>query len=72
MDPFSSSHVIIDHVSADVCDDIAIKSGEANSPGPDAPSRDITISDGTFMHGHGLSVGSEIAGGIRHVRAEWN
>jgi polygalacturonase len=71
IDPFSSSHVVIDHVFADVGDDnIAIKSGPINSPGPDDPARDITITDCTFMHGHGLSIGSEIAGGVQNVRAE--
>ena len=71
IDPFSSSNVHIEHVYADVGDDdIAIKSGMPNSPGPDAPSRDITITDCTFLHGHGLSVGSEIAGGAQNIRAE--
>ena len=71
VDPFSSSHVVIDHVFADVGDDdIAIKSGAINSPGPDDPSRDITITDCTFLHGHGLSIGSEIAGGAQNIRAE--
>jgi polygalacturonase len=71
IDPFSSSNVRIDHVIADVGDDnIAIKSGPINSPGPDDPSRDITITDCTFLHGHGLSIGSEIAGGARNIRAE--
>lgn len=71
IDPFSSSHVVIDYVYADVGDDdIAIKSGMINSPGPDDPSRDITITDCHFMHGHGLSVGSEIAGGARNITAE--
>ncbi|MFT4111349.1 glycoside hydrolase family 28 protein [Silvibacterium sp.] len=71
IDPFSSTHVVIDHVVADVGDDdIAIKSGEINSPGPDSPSQDITITDSTFLHGHGLSIGSEIAGGAQRIRAE--
>jgi polygalacturonase len=71
IDPFSSSNVRIDHVFVDVGDDdIAIKSGEINSPGPDDPSRDITITDCTFLHGHGLSIGSEIAGGASNIRAE--
>lgn len=71
VDPFSSSNVVIDHLYADVGDDnIAIKSGAINSPGPDAPSRNITITDCTFLHGHGLSIGSEIAGGAQHIRAE--
>lgn len=71
IDPFSSSHVTIDHVYSDVGDDnVAIKSGAINSPGPDAPSRDITITDCTFMHGHGLSIGSEIAGGAQNITAQ--
>lgn len=71
IDPFSSSHVRIEHVTADVGDDdVAIKSGAIDSPGPDAPSSDIVITDCTFLHGHGLSIGSEIAGGANHIRAE--
>ncbi len=68
IDPFSSSNVRIEHVYADVGDDdVAIKSGQINSPGPDAPSKDITISDCTFMHGHGISIGSELAGGAQNI-----
>jgi polygalacturonase len=71
IDPFSSSHVVIEHVVADVGDDnIAIKSGAIGSAGPDDPSTDIVIRDCTFLHGHGLSVGSEIAGGARNILAE--
>jgi polygalacturonase len=71
IDPFSSSNVVIDHVFASTGDDnVAIKSGAINSPGPDAPSRNITITDCTFENGHGISIGSEIAGGVRNVRVE--
>src|ERR1035438_10396190 len=71
IDPFSSSNMRIDHVFADVGDDdIAIKSGAIGSPGPDALSRDITITDCTFLHGHGLSIGSEIAGGAQNILGE--
>jgi polygalacturonase len=71
IDPFSSSNVIISNVTADVGDDnIAIKSGKINSPGPDDPSRNITITDCTFLHGHGLSIGSELAGGAQTIVAE--
>ena len=71
IDPFSSSNVMIDHVVADVGDDdIAIKSGMIDSPGPDAPSRNITIRNCTFLHGHGVSVGSELAGGAQHILVE--
>ncbi len=70
IDPFSSSHVVIDHVYADVGDDdVAIKSGAPDTTGNE-PSRDITITDCTFMHGHGLSIGSEIAGGAENITAE--
>ena len=51
-------------------DNVAIKSGEINSPGPDDPSKNITITDCTFENGHGLSIGSEIAGGVQNVHAE--
>src|SRR5260370_23738628 len=71
IDPFSSSNIVIDHVFSSVGDDnIAIKSGPINSPGPDAPSRNITITDCTFENGHGLSIGSEIAGGVQNIHAE--
>lgn len=71
IDPFSSKHVLIDHVTIDTGDDnIAIKSGQPGSPGPDAPSEDIHIVDCTFLHGHGLSIGSEVSGGVRNVRVE--
>ena len=71
IDPFSSSNIIIDHVFSSVGDDnIAIKSGAINSPGPDAPSKNITITDCTFENGHGLSIGSEIAGGAQNIHAE--
>jgi len=71
IDPFSSSNIVIDHLTIDTGDDdVAIKSGQPNSPGPDTPSRHIVITDCTFLHGHGLSIGSEIAGGVQDVRAE--
>lgn len=71
IDPFSSSNILIEHVTSDVGDDnIAIKSGMINSPGPDAPSKNIVIRDCTFKHGHGLSIGSEIAGGAHNIVGE--
>ncbi len=70
IDPFSSHHVTIERMTIDVGDDnVAIKSGQPGSPGPDDPSTDITIRNCVFLHGHGLSIGSEIAGGVQHVRA---
>jgi polygalacturonase len=71
IDPFSSKHIVIDHVLIDTGDDnVAIKSGQPGSAGPDDPTTDITITDCTFLKGHGLSVGSEVSGGVQHLRME--
>lgn len=71
IDPFSSHHVNISNMTIDVGDDnVAIKSGEANSPGPDDPSTDIHVWNCNFLHGHGMSIGSETAGGVQNVLAE--
>ncbi len=71
IDPFSSSNIVIEHMYEDVDDDdVAIKSGPIDSPGPDAPSKNITISDCEIRHGHGISIGSEIAGGAQNVLVE--
>ncbi len=71
IDPFSSKKVLIDHVYIDTGDDnVAIKSGQPGSDGPNDPTTDVTIRDCTFLKGHGLSVGSEVAGGVQHVLAE--
>lgn len=68
IDPFSSTNVTIRRMVIDTGDDnVAIKSGQPGSPGPDAPSADIRITDCTFLHGHGMSIGSEIAGGVRNI-----
>jgi polygalacturonase len=71
IDPFSSHHVTISHMTIDVGDDnVAIKSGQPGSPGSDDPSTDIVVKDCNFLHGHGMSIGSEIAGGVQNVRVE--
>lgn len=71
IDPFSSKHILIEHVLIDTGDDnVAIKSGQPKSLGPDDPTEDITIRDCDFRLGHGLSVGSEVAGGVKHLRVE--
>jgi polygalacturonase len=71
INPFSSSNVVIDHVFADVGDDnIAIKSGSIQSSGGDLPSKNIRITNVDFQHGHGLSIGSEIAGGAQNISVD--
>jgi polygalacturonase len=80
--PYYSENIVIRNIrvlapqhspntdAIDPFDNIAIKSGPVNSPGPDGPSKNIKIVDCTFKHGHGLSIGSEIAGGVQNVQAE--
>lgn len=69
IDPVSTRHVLIEHSTIDTGDDnIAIKSGLVERGDPNVPSTDITIRDCDLRNGHGLSIGSETAGGVGHVR----
>ena len=71
IDPFSSSNVVIDHVFLDVGDDdIAVKSGAIDSPGGDLPSKNVRITDVVCVHGHGISIGSELAGGAQNISVQ--
>jgi polygalacturonase len=71
IDPVSTSHVLIEHTTIDTGDDnVAIKSGLVERGDPNIPSTDIVIRDCTFRAGHGLSIGSETAGGVRNVTVE--
>ncbi len=66
IDP-SGRRILITKCTLDVGDDnVAIKAGK-KVPGHDFQSEDITVSDCTFLHGHGMSIGSETAGGVRNV-----
>ncbi|HYW72184.1 MAG TPA: glycoside hydrolase family 28 protein [Pyrinomonadaceae bacterium] len=63
IDPSSSREVLISHCTIDVGDDnVAFKS----NPG-DGPTENVLVTDCTFKHGHGASVGSNIGGGIRNI-----
>jgi polygalacturonase len=71
IDPLSTSHVLIEHAYIDTGDDnVAIKSGLVGRDNPLVPSSDIVIRDCTFVNGHGLSIGSETAGGVHNVTVE--
>ena len=71
IDPISTSHVLIEHDVIDTGDDnVAIKSGLVERGDPNVPSTDITIRDCDLRNGHGLSIGSETAGGVQNVRVE--
>jgi Glycosyl hydrolases family 28 len=65
IDPATSHNIRITNCYIDTGDDnVAIKSGNNDSSYPNAGSSDIIISDCTFLHGHGVSIGSETNGGV--------
>jgi polygalacturonase len=66
MDP-SGHHYLITHCTADVGDDnVAIKAGKKSTDGR-FQSEDFLITACHFLHGHGMSIGSETAGGVRNI-----
>jgi hypothetical protein len=68
IDLSESRHVHISKCVIDVGDDdVAIKSGRADPAHPNAACEYITVTDCTFLHGHGMSIGSETVGGVRDV-----
>jgi polygalacturonase len=67
IDPSMCRNVVITKCRIDVGDDnIAIKSGR-KVEGREFATENITVTDCTFLHGHGMSIGSETAGGVRNV-----
>jgi polygalacturonase len=70
IDPSVSRRVRISRCIIDVGDDnVAIKSGK-KMEGREFACEDITITDCVFLHGHGVSIGSETVGGVRNVTVE--
>jgi polygalacturonase len=69
IDPDSSEHVWIHHCSVHNGDDgIAVKSGlDAAGRAFGRPSRHILVEDCRFRFGDGLSIGSEMSGGVQNV-----
>ena len=65
IDPATCHFVYISHCRIDNGDDdIAVKSGRYDPTDPNAGCSNIRISDCTFLHGHGVSIGSETSGGV--------
>jgi polygalacturonase len=69
IDPESSRNVHISNCHIDVGDDcIAVKAGkDAAGRKMGKPCENITITNLTTAHGHGVSIGSEMSGGVRNV-----
>ncbi|MGB8226368.1 MAG: glycosyl hydrolase family 28 protein, partial [Sedimentisphaerales bacterium] len=71
IDPSESRHVYISKCLIDVGDDdVAIKSGRADPAHPNAACEYITVTDCVFLHGHGMSIGSETTGGVRNMTVQ--
>ena len=72
INPDSSSNVLIEHNDISCGDDhVAIKSGMnqvARDPLHSYRTSNITVRRNIFRLGMGVSIGSETAGGVRHVR----
>ncbi len=67
IDPSVSRRVTITRCLIDVGDDnVAVKSGK-RMDGREFACEDLTITDCTFKHGHGMSIGSETVGGVRNL-----
>ncbi len=67
IDPSDSRNVLITRCHIDTGDDnVAIKAGH-KIPGREFASEDITVTDCIFLHGHGMSIGSETLGGVSGV-----
>ncbi len=67
IDPSSCKNVLITRCRIDVGDDnVAIKSSHKVA-GREFANEDITVSDCVFLHGHGLSIGSETGGGVNNL-----
>ncbi len=67
IDPSNCRNVTITRCTIDTGDDnIAIKSGK-KVLGRDFGCENITVTDCVFLHGHGMSIGSETVGGVRHL-----
>ena len=63
--------MVIDHVFASTGDDnVAIKSRGDQLAGAGRAEPEHHDTDCTFENGHGISIGSEIAGGVQNVRME--
>jgi polygalacturonase len=63
IDPANCRDVVIRRCAIDTGDDnIALKAGS----GGGFPTENVMVSDCKFLHGHGVSIGSELETGVRH------
>jgi len=66
IDPGNCRNVLIRRCTIDVGDDnIAFKSNRGSPP-----LENVLVTDCTFRHGHGVSVGSNVGGGVRNITVQ--
>lgn len=71
IDPSTSRYVKISDCIIDAGDDnIAIKSGRPDPAHPNAACQFITVTGCKFLHGHGMSIGSETLGGVQDLTVQ--
>lgn len=64
IDPANSRDVLIRRCTIDTGDDnIAVKGGGVANE----PTENVTVTDCKFLHGHGVSIGSETEAGVRNL-----
>jgi polygalacturonase len=67
IDPSVSRRVLITHCRIDTGDDcIAVKAGTHGY----GPAEEILVTDCTFLHGHGCSIGSDTDSGVRNMTVQ--
>ena len=67
IDPSMCLNVTIRRCLVDVGDDnVAVKSGKPH-PNREFAAETLLVEDCTFKHGHGMSIGSELVGGVKDV-----
>lgn len=63
VDPYDSKNVIIRRCTIDVGDDNVSFKSSVGEP----PLENVLVTDCTFLHGHGASVGSNLGSGMRNI-----
>ena len=67
MDLSQCRHVTISQCTSDVGGEGVVIKSSRPLPGHDFSSEDVTVDGCSFLHGRGLSIGSETMGGVRNV-----
>jgi polygalacturonase len=68
IDPSNSRNVLITRCMIDCGDDnVSFKAWRDENNKITAPTENITVTDCTFLHGHGVSVGSRVWSGVRNI-----